>query len=106
MLQIGLGQYFGSILGFVLSYMKPTMNPCGYFVVKQAKNLRKSTCMGNWWGELLGSVFSWLMELFQEFEGGKHQVGSEAEVGISIKGEKDQSVRDLWHFFKASMHIF
>ena len=45
------------------------------------------------------------MELFPEFEGGKQQVGSEAEVGseakvgISIKGEKDQSVKDLWHFF-------
>ena len=28
MLQIGLGQYFASILGFSLSYMQPTMNPC------------------------------------------------------------------------------
>ena len=40
MLQIGLGQYFGSILGFGLSYMQPTMNPCRYLVVKQAENLR------------------------------------------------------------------
>ena len=48
MLQIGIGQYFGSILGFGLSYMQPTMNPCGYLVVKQAENLRESTCMGNW----------------------------------------------------------
>ena len=46
MLQIGLGQYFGSILGFVLSYMQPTMNPCGYLVVKQAENLRESTLLG------------------------------------------------------------
>ena len=46
------------------------------------------------------------MGLFPEFEGGKHQVGSEVQVGISIKGEKDQSVRDLWHFFQAQMHIF
>ena len=46
------------------------------------------------------------MELFLEFEGGKNQVGSKAEVGISIKGEKDQSVKDLWHFFHARMHIF
>ena len=52
------------------------------------------------------------MELFPKFEGGKHQVGleaevgSEAEVGISIKGEKDQSVNDLWHFFRARMYIF
>ena len=30
-------------------------------------------------------MVSRLMELFPEFEGGKHQVGSEAEVGISIK---------------------
>ena len=28
---------------------------------------------------------------FPKLEGGKHQVGSDAEVGISIKGEKDQS---------------
>ena len=40
MLQIGLGQYFGSILGFGLSYMQPTMNPCGYSVVKQAEKLK------------------------------------------------------------------
>ena len=51
-------------------------------------------------------MVSRLMELFPEFEGGKHQVGLEAEMGISIKGEKDQSVRDLWHFFRAWMHIF
>ena len=34
------------------------------------------------------SVVSRLMELFPEFEGGKHQVGSEAEVGISINERK------------------
>ena len=68
--------------------MQPTMNPCGYLVVKQAENLRESTCMGNWRGELLGSVVSRLMELFPEFEGGKHQVGSESKVGINIKREK------------------
>ena len=33
-------------------------------------------------------------------------MGSEAEVGISIKGEKDLSVKDLWNFFRARMHIF
>ena len=38
------------------------------------------------------------------FEGGKHQVGSEAEVRISIKEEKDHSVKDLRHFFQARMH--
>ena len=46
------------------------------------------------------------MDLFLEFEGGKHQVGLESEVGISIKGEKDQIVNNLWHFFRARMHIF
>ena len=46
------------------------------------------------------------MELFPEFKGGKHQVGLEAELGISIKGEKDESVKDIWHFFQAQMHIF
>ena len=60
----------------------------------------------------MGSVVSRLMEIFPKFECGKHQVGLEAEVGsedevgISIKGEKDQSVKDLWHFFRARMHIF
>ena len=54
----------------------------------------------------MGSVVSRLMEIFLELEGGKNQVGSEAEVGISIKGEKDHSVKDLWHFFQAWMHIF
>ena len=44
-------------------------------------------------------MVSRLMELFPAFEGGKHQVGSEAEVGIGIKEEKGQSVKDLWHFF-------
>ena len=33
---------------------------------------------------------------FPKLEGGKHQVGSDVEVGINIKGEKDQSGRDLW----------
>ena len=44
-------------------------------------------------------MVSRLMDLFLEFEGGKHQVGLESEVGISIKGEKDQIVNNLWHFF-------
>ena len=46
-LQLDLGQYCGSILGLGLSYMQPTMNPCGYLVVKQAENFRYSTCMEN-----------------------------------------------------------
>ena len=46
-LQIDHGQYCGSILGFFLSYMQPTMNPCGYLVVKQAEILRYSSCMEN-----------------------------------------------------------
>ena len=41
--------------------------------------------MGNRVRDLLGSVVSRLMELFPEFEGGKHQVGLEAVVGISRK---------------------
>ena len=35
------------------------------------------------------------MGFFPKLEGGKNQVGSEAEVGMSTKGEKDQSGRDL-----------
>ena len=38
---------------------------------------------------------------FQSLKVKKNQVGSEAEVGMSTKGEKDQSGRDLLarHFF-------
>ena len=46
-LQLNNGQYYGSNLGLVLSYMQPTMNPYGYLVVKQAENLRYSACMEN-----------------------------------------------------------
>ena len=53
----------------------------------------------------MGGVYPMLMDLFLELEGGKHEVGLEAEVGISIKGEKDQSGMDLWALFRAWMHI-
>ena len=46
-LKLDHGQYCGSILGLGLSYMQPTMNPCGYLVVKQAENLSDSAYMGN-----------------------------------------------------------
>ena len=44
----------------------------------------------------MGKLIPRLIGLFPRLEGEKHQVGSEAEVGIIIKGEKDQSGRDLW----------
>ena len=44
----------------------------------------------------MGKLIPRLIGLFPKLEGGKHQVGSEAEVRINIKGEKDQSARDLW----------
>ena len=44
-------------------------------------------------------MVSRLMELFLEFEGGKHQVGSDAEVGINIKGGKNQSVGTFFSLF-------
>ena len=46
-------------------------------------------------------LFPRLIRLFPKLEGGKHQVGLEAEVGISTKGEKDQSGKNLLegHFF-------
>ena len=44
---------------------------------------------------------------FPKLEGGKNQVGSDAEVRISIKGEKDQSGRDLWwDIFSGLKHTF
>ena len=56
-LKLDHGQYFGSILGLGLSYMKPTMNPCGYLVVKQAEILRDSAYMGNKERSEWGSYF-------------------------------------------------
>ena len=43
----------------------------------------------------MGKLFPILIGLFPKLEGGKNLVGSEAEVGISTKGEKDQSGSDL-----------
>ena len=43
----------------------------------------------------MGKLIPTLIELFPKLEGGKHQVGSKAEVGISIKREKYQSGKDL-----------
>ena len=54
----------------------------------------------------MGKLISRLIGLFPKLEGGKHQVGTEVEVGISTKGEKDQSGRDLWRgTFPAPTHI-
>ena len=44
----------------------------------------------------MGKLIPRLIGLFPKLEGGKHYVGSEAEVGISTKGQKDQSGRNLW----------
>ena len=55
-LLLDLGKYCGSILGFVLGYIQPTMNPCGYLVVK-LKNLSDSACMGNEERSEWGSYF-------------------------------------------------
>ena len=40
-LQLDLGQYCGSILGLGLGFLRPTMNPYGFLVVKQAKKKKK-----------------------------------------------------------------
>ena len=44
----------------------------------------------------MGKLILRIIELFPKLECGKHQVGSEDEVGISTKGEKDQNGRDVW----------
>ena len=44
----------------------------------------------------MGKLILRLIGLFPKLKGGKRQVGSEAEVGINKKGEKDQSGRDFW----------
>ena len=64
-LQLDHGQYCGSILGLGLSYMQPTMNPCGYLVVKQAEHGKRGE-------ELMGKLFPRLIGLFPKLEGGKH----------------------------------
>ena len=56
-LQLDLGKYCRSILGLVLCYIQPTMNPYGYLVVKQAENLSDSACMGNEEGSEWGRYF-------------------------------------------------
>ena len=98
-LQIDLGKYCGSILGLRLGSLWPTMNPYGFLVVKQKKKPKRLSwpreCKSVNGGGGGGGLYPILMELFPELEGGKHEVGSEAEVGISIKGEKDHSGRDL-----------
>ena len=40
-LQLDLGKYFGSILGLGLGSLRSTMNPYGFFVVKQTKKKKK-----------------------------------------------------------------
>ena len=44
----------------------------------------------------MGKRIPRLIGLFPKLEGGKHHIGFESEVGISTKGEKDQSGRNLW----------
>ena len=44
----------------------------------------------------MGKLIPRLIGLFPKLEGGKHQVGSEGEVRISTKGEKNQRGKDLW----------
>ena len=63
-LQIGLGLYYRSILGLGLGSLQPTMNPYGSLVVKQAENLKKSTCIEHWRGELLRRVLPRLKGCF------------------------------------------
>ena len=55
----------------------------------------------------MGKLFPRLIGLFSKLEGGKHQVGSEDEVGMSTKGEKDQRGRDLLaRHFSGFKHTF
>ena len=54
-------------------------------------------------------LFPRLMGLFSKLKGGKHQVGSEAEVGrISTKGEKDKKWRGPFGgtLFRAQTHVY
>ena len=72
-LQIGLRQYFGSILGLGLSYMQPSMNPCGYLVVKQAKKIEIVSLHGERGGVLVGKLIPRVIGLFPELEGEKNE---------------------------------
>ena len=64
-LQIGLGKYFGSILGLGSGSLRPTMNPYGFLVVKQENKCGESSSPH----ELCG-VF---MELVSKVNGGTFQ---------------------------------
>ena len=66
-LKLDHGQYCGSILGLGLSYMQPTMNPCGYLVVKQAEILRDSALCGRGKKYTLAPLYS-LIEILIKFE--------------------------------------
>ena len=73
-LQIGLGQYFGSILGLGLGFLQPTMNPYGFLVVKQGSICGESSSPRDC-EECLWSWFSRLMEALSRAEGGKNEGG-------------------------------
>ena len=88
-LQLDLGKHCGSILGLGLGFLRPTMNPYGFLVVKQTKKKKKwkkverlsypRECKG-----INGGCVSHAEGVDSRVESGRNKVGSEAEVGFLI----------------------
>ena len=56
----------------------------------------------------MGKLFLRLIGLFSKLEGGKHQVGSEAEVGESLQKERKIKVEGTFGgtLFRAQTHVY
>ena len=56
----------------------------------------------------MGKLFPRLIGLFSKLQGGKHQVGSESEVGNQYKRRERSKVEGTfcWTLFRAQTHVY
>ena len=98
-LQIGLGKYFGSILGLGSGSLQPTTNPYGFLVVKQGSKCGERSsprdcekCLWGWFPRLMGA--------FSRAEGGKNEEEGGRSRGSSIKSQNGKREDPFpLHFF-------
>ena len=97
-LQIGLGQYFGSILCLGSGSLQPTMNPYGFLVVEQGSKCGESgsprDCEKYLW--------SWVLRLvgaLSKAKGGKNEGGSGKSGGSGIKRQNGNRERHFSFVF-------
>ena len=69
-LQIGLGKYFGSILGLGLGSFQPTTNPYGFLVVKQGSKCGERSSPRDW-RSVYGAGYQGWWGHFPELKEGK-----------------------------------